>query len=430
MASPSNILQQVITFNESNLALMQNLFAFISTSNKKFQRFNDDVPKNLGDTVSFDLPPRFTTTNSLVVSFQPAVQRVQQLTVSQQASTAYEFTAQQFIFNVRDYMDVFGRAAVAELGSKVEANIAGNAETAPFRFYGDGITSISSYLQLAQALAFHRNFGAAKTATKGYLSDLAYPPIVNSGLNQFSLERGNKEAMSWEIGRFSNCEWYQSNLLPTHVAGTEGNQHSVLTVVSTVQDSFGNYVQITFSGTNAASDASSVLKYDSFQFSDGVAGQPNLRFLTFIGQSVSQSPVQFSAAADAASTSGSQVTVTLNPPLNAVVAQGQNPVIPPSNPSQNAQYINNAIVPGMKVTVLPSHRCGLIISGDPLFVAMPKLPDEVPYPTSAMTDPDSGCSLRQYYGSLFGQNQRGMVHDVIWGSCLVPEYSLKVALPL
>lgn len=43
-----NILQQVITYNESNLALLLNMFAFISTSNKKFQRFNDDIPKNLG----------------------------------------------------------------------------------------------------------------------------------------------------------------------------------------------------------------------------------------------------------------------------------------------------------------------------------------------------------------------------------------------
>jgi len=84
----------------------------------------------------------------------------------------------------------------------------------------------------------------------------------------------------------------------------------------------------------------------------------------------------------------------------------------------------------MQVTVLPSHRCGLIMSGDPLFLAMPRLPEEVPYPTAATTDPDSGASLRTYYGSLFGQNQRGMVTDVIWGSTLVDEYAMMVALPL
>ena len=176
----TNILQQVITYNESGLALLLNSFAFLSTSNMKFQRFNDDIPKNLGDTVSFDLPPRFTTTASLVVTFQSAVQRVQQLTVDKQASTAYEFTAQQFIFNVRDYMQVFGKSAIAELGTQVESDVASLAETNTFRFYGDGTTPISTYLQLANALAFFRNFGSAKENTKGYLSDLTFPSIINS----------------------------------------------------------------------------------------------------------------------------------------------------------------------------------------------------------------------------------------------------------
>jgi hypothetical protein len=415
MPAPTNILQQVITYNRSNLALLLNTFAFISTSNKKFQRFNDDIPKNLGDTVSFDLPPRFTTTNSLVVSFQSAVQRVQQLTVNQQASTAYEFTAQQFIFNVRDYMEVFGKSAIAEIGTKVESNVSQLAETNTFRFYGDGITPISTYLQLANALAFFRNFGAAKDNTRGYLSDLTFPQIVNSGLNQFTIDKNNREMMSWEIGKFSNCDWYQSNLLKTHTAGTEGNAGSVLTVVSTVTNADGGVIQITFSGTSAASDANSIKAYDKFQFSDGVSGQANLRFLTFIGHEPSQCPVQFRATADAGSTGGSQVTVDIYPALQATAGQNQN--------------ITSPILPGMQVTVLPNHRCGLIMAGNPLYLAMPKLPEEVPYPTSVQQDPDSGASIRQYYGSLFGQNQRGMVHDVIWGSTLVDEYGLMVALP-
>jgi hypothetical protein len=412
---PTNILQQVITYNESNLALLLNSFAFISTSNKKFQRFNDDIPKNLGDTVSFDLPPRFTTTNSLVVSFQSAEQRVQQLTVNKQASTAYEFTAQQFIFNVRDYMNVFGKSAIAEIGTQVETDIAALAETNTFRFYGDGITPISTYLQLANSLAFFRNFGAAKDNTMGYLSDLTFPQVVNSGLNQFTIDKNNREMMSWEIGKFSNCDWYQSNLLKTHDAGTEGNAGTTLTVVSVVTNADGGVTQITFSGTSAASDADSIKAYDKFQFSDGVAGRTDLRFRTFIGHVVSQSPVQFRATADAASTAGSQVTVDIFPALQATAGKNQN--------------INTPIVAGMQVTVLPDHRCGLIMAGNPLFLAMPKLPDEVPYPTSVQQDPDSGASIRQYYGSLFGQNQRGMVHDVIWGKTLVDEYAMMVALP-
>lgn len=414
MATSDNILQQVITYQEGMLAFLTNYGCFVNTSNTRFKNF-DRITANLGDTVSFDLPPRFTTTNSLVVSFQGAEQRVHNLTVDQAASTAIEFSAQQFIFNVRDYMEKFGRAAVAEIATQVESNIALNAETGPYRFYGNGTTAINSYLQLASALAQFRTFGAVQTQTKGYLLDTAIPDIVNSGLAQFAPNRNNETANSWELSDFSNCMWYQSNLLPLHVAGTEGQQASTLTVVSTTTNADGAVTSITFSGTDAASDADSVKQYDSFQFADGVSGFQNLRFLTFVGHKVSQAPVQFQATADAASTGASQVTVSINPPLQAASGKNQN--------------INTPIVAGMQCTVLPNHRCGLITSGNPLFLAMPSLPNTTPFPSSSKSDPDTGVSLRAYYGEQFGQNARGLVTDVIWGSTLVPEYSMKIAFP-
>jgi hypothetical protein len=411
----ANIFQDVQTYNDSDLALLVNSFAFLNLSNSKFKDF-DKIEKQLGSTVTFDQPPRFTTTGSLVVSFQDVEQLTNSLTVNNAESVAYNFTAQQFIFNARDYMEKFGKSAMAELGTKVEANIAQVCERETFRFYGDGVTPISSYSQLANALALFRNFGAAKDNTVGILDDLSFPRVVNSGLNQFALERNNKEAMSWEIGRFSNCDWYQSNLLPTHTAGSEGINGSTLTVVSTTTNSAGAVTSITFSGTNGASDADSVKAYDKFQFSDGVSGQTDLRFLTYIGHEQSQNPVQFRATADAASTGASQVTVSIYPALQATAGKDQN--------------INTAIVAGMQCTVLPSHRCGLIMAGNPLYMAMPRLPEETPFPTARSTDPVSGCSLRTYFGSQFGQNSRGMVHDVIWGKKLVDEYAMMVALPL
>ena len=415
----NNILQQVTTYNDSGLALLLNSFAFISKANMRYRNF-DRIDKNLGDSVDFDLRPRMTTTDSLVVTFQPAVQRVQTLVVNKEASTAYDFTAQQFIFNVRDYMDKFGESAVAELGTQVESEVAALAESNTFRIFGDGVNQISTYLQLATALAFFRNFGAAKDKTCGFLSNLTYPAIINSGLNQFTPERGNREANSWEIGNFSRADWYESNLLKTHTSGTEGNQGTALgtplTVVSTTQNSQGGVVSITFSGTVAPNDPDSIKQFDKFQFSDGVAGQENIRFLTFIGHKPSESPVQFRSTADATSTGGSEVTVEISPPLQATAG--------------NTQNLTRAIVAGMEVTVIPSHRCGLIMSGDPLFLAMPRLPEEVPYPTSVAMDPDSGASIRQYYGSRFGENQRGMIHDLIHGETLVDENAMMIALPL
>ncbi len=417
MSMPTNILQQVQTYNMSGLAFLQNFACFINTSNKKFKDFNKNIPANLGDTVNFELPPRMTTNNSLVAVFQGADQRIQSLVCDQAQSVAYAFTAQQFIFNVEDYMERFGKSAIVRLGMKVESDVASVCEKYPYRFYGDGVTAIDSYQKLAQALANFRNFGSVlNNMAECYIQDTAVPAIIASGLSQFALNRNNEDAMSWELGDFANANWYQSNLLPVHIAGSEGAAATTLTVVSTTLNAEGAVTAITFSGASAASDLNSVKKYDSFQFQDGVSGQPNLRFLNFTSYTVTSLPLQFIATADAASTAGSQVTVSINPPLQVQ--------------QTNSQNINYPIVAGMQVKVLPSHRCGVITSGKPLYLAMPMLPEEVPFPTSSLTDPDTGASIRQYYGSLFGQNQRGMIHDTIYGYTLVPEYSMKLVFPL
>lgn len=412
MAVPNNILQQVQTYQMSNLAYLQNLNCFVATANTKFKNF-EKLTANLGDTVTFDLPPRFTTAASLVATFQSADQRVENLTVDKAINVSYAFTAQQFIFNVEDYSKNFGKSAVMEMSAEIEADIATVCVEAPYRFYGDGVTPINSYGQLAAALAMYRNYGAAKDNTKFYLSDIAQSAIVNTGLNQFALDRNNKSANSWDVGDFDRAAFYVSNLLPVHTAGTIGEDGTVLTVVSVVKDANDAVIQIVFSG--AGTDADAVKEFDKFQFSDGVSGQPNLRYLTFIGHKVSSNPVQFRATADAASSAGN-VTVDVYPPLKAS--------------SGSTRNLNFEIAAGMQVTALPSHRAGMITAGNPLFLGMPMLPEEVPFPTGNEVDPDTGVSLRMYYGSLFGQNQRGMIHDAIWGKKAVPEYVMSVIFPL
>ena len=92
--------------------------------------------------------------------------------------------------------------------------------------------------------------------------------------------------------------------------------------------------------------------------------------------------------------------------------------------------MNNNIVAGMKVRVMPSHRAGGIISDNALYIAMPRLPDQDPFKSSAEYDAETGVSMRFSYGSKFGENQKGIIYDCLWGSTLVPEYSSRILLPL
>ena len=431
---PNNILQQVQTYQRSSLALLLNLCCHISTANTKFKDF-DKIQANLGSTVTFDLPPRFTTTAGLVASFEPAVQRVLQLVADQSNNTSFAVSAQQRIFNLEkgeeDYMRVFGKSAIAELANLVEQNIAlnwasgvvsqldgtTNTFSGPFRFFGDGSTAITSYQQLAQANMFFKNFGAVAEGMKVYLPDTVIPAIVGNGLNQFVPERNDEIAMSWQVGSFGTprIEYYQSNLMPIHVSGNTGVNAQTLTVISTNDPTGQNVTQITCSGAST-SDANAVFAGDMFQFKDGVSGQPNMRYLTFIGHAQSANPVQFRATAAAASNASGNVTISITPGLNWAGGANQN--------------LNNAIVAGMQLLTFPSHRCGGILGGEALFMAMPQLPEQSPYDTANEYDPDTGAALRLTYGSLFGQNQTGMIYDEVHGSVIVPEYSMRFLVPL
>ena len=431
---PNNILQTVQTYQRSSLGYLLNLCCFVSTANTKFKDF-DKIQANLGSTVTFDLPPRFTTTQGLVASFEPAVQRVLQLVCDQSANTSFAVTSQQRIFNLEkgeeDYMRIFGKSAMIELANQIEANIAlntisgvtsgltgtVNTFSGPFRFFGDGSTAITSYQQLAQAIMFFKNFGSVAEGIKFYLPDTVIPAIVGNGLNQFVPRRNDDIAMSWEVGDFGSplVHYYQSNLLPIHVSGNTGVNAQTLTVVSTNDPTGQNVTQITVSGATA-SDANAVFQGDMFQFKDGVSGQPNMRYLTFVGHSPSANPVQFSATANAAANGSGIVTITLNNPLNWAGGANQN--------------LNNPIVAGMQLLTFPSHRAGGICGGDAFFMAMPQLPEQSPYDTANEYDPETGVSLRLTYGSLFGQNQTGMIYDNTWGSVFVPEYWMRLMVPL
>ena len=443
MTLPNNALQMVQTYQKSGLAYLENLNCFISTANTKFKNFNN-ITANLGSSVSFDMPPRFSTSAGLVAAFQSADQRELTLTCDQAANTSYAFTSQDRMFNVdksdpESYLPEFVKSAMKELSAAVELNLALNAnssvpvytvsngasvatgalhtESGPYRFFGNGVDPINSYKQLARMISNYKDFGAPTNDLTVYLPTSVVPDIIGDGLGQFAPRRNNELAMSWEIGSFGSPEvkYCESNLLPIHFAGNVGNADEVLTVASTNDATGAHITEITFSGATA-SDAGAIKSGDLFQFQDGVSGQVNVRLRTFVGHNVSSQPVQFCATADAASDGSGNVTISFKPALQSTAGADQN--------------ISSNIVAGMQVKALPDHACGLVVGGNSMFLAMPRLPDQRPFDTSSEYDSDTGVSMRMYYGSMFGQNQSGYINDCAWGSVVPPDYCMRIAFPI
>jgi hypothetical protein len=420
--TPENILRQVQTYQKAELAYLQNLYCFITLANKKFKNFQDEIAQ-LGQTVTIQLPFRSHTTNSLNVTFEGIEMRYQPLVCDQPISSAQAFTNEDFIFTVEDYMKEIGMSAVSELGSQIEQNVALNAVSHTYRFYGNGVDPINSFGQVMNSLARYRNYGTARTNTNYILPDVNVPDIVSSGLNQFVLKRNEDLANSWELGTYSNCKFVQSNLLPIHQAGTIGDSNLgshptpiTLTVISTNDPTGAAITQITCVSSGAANDPNAIKKDDLLQFSDGVSGQPNLRYLTFIGHAPSAVPVQIRATADAGTDGSKHITINITPTLDC-------------QPDKN-QNLSYNIVAGMVLTAIPTHRAGLVLDTDALFLAMPRLPTMTPFPTANETDADSGTTVRVYHGSLLGQDFIGLIHDAIWGSTLIDEYAMRVCFPV
>lgn len=438
MATTDNILQTVQTYQRSLLARLQNLNCFIASANTRFKDF-ENFKGNLGDTVTYDTPPQMISNDGLVVTtFSTVEQLKRSITVNKSRNVNFAFNAQQLIFNIDNtgYRDEFEKSAIKELGSYIEQDVASVIPSNTYRFYNPGVTGtgpykvspVSSFTTLSDIRSVFDEYGADPIDYKMYLPNRAIPQIIGSGLNQFALDRNNRIAMSWEVGEFQDMMTYRSNLLPLHVSGTTGNSQQVLTVVSVTRQADGGITSIVFSGATI-SDANAVKAYDVFQFNPTAAGL-QVNFLSYSGHANINLPLQFEATADAAGVAVTgNVTISVSPVIYDVTAVTGNPLIA-NKQNTNFDFSAGAISAGITALGLPSHRCGLLTSGNPLYIAMPKLPDMDPFKTASESDPDTGVSLRLYTGAGFGTNTYGSILDCLWGKDLEPTHSMRIPFPV
>lgn len=419
MSSPANILQQVQTYQNHIVAWIENMNCFVANANTKFERFNETVINNLGATVTWTRQPRYTFQPGLVVDFQATTQLVQSLTIDQSGNVGIAFNSPEMIFNVEpeDFIKQFAHSALIEATTNIEAQVAENVCTNSnvYRFYTTGgdttPAAINSYQQLAQALTQFRNFGAAMDTTKVFISDLIQYAVVGSGLSQFVLPRNEESYKVWELGDYSRASFYVSNMLPIWTSGLAGNNGETLTFVSI--NAAGT--QITFH-TDGSAETQCLKQGDLLQFASP-ADNP-LTFRTYVGHRICANPVQCVITADADSTGLGPVTV---------VADVYPALLSAAGPNQN---LSRALTTSDTATVVPNHKRGLIYSADAMYLGMPRLPDQYPYPTGNEADPDTGVSMRLTQGVKVFENQLGLALDCIWGSTIIPENAMLLVFPL
>ena len=407
MTAPASNLIQVQRYLDANLGMFVNQSCAFDPriSNMKFKNFENEVGQ-LGASVLIEKPFRARAGDGLVITEQGVEMRSQTLVTDKAKHVARAFNTEDFVYTVEQYMDKIGMSAMRELGSVVEADVFSGLLSSGYRFYGDGNTAFNSPNQMALALAYFRDYGSVNSDFVGIIDGITEASLIGGGATQFALNRNNEELNSWELGPFSGCNWFRSNELPIHTAGTCGQ----------------NGTQITFASINAAGDeitfSGAGTETGFFKEGDLLWFDTNVKFLKFVGHTPSQSDVQVRITEDADS-SGGNVTAKIYPALK-YDATG----------FDTEANLSRALTTSDTAKVANSHRRAVIMSGKPLMIAMPKLPDESPYVTAYATDNETGVSLRMYQGAKYGQNSRGMVHDVLYGYEFIHEQIFFLCIPL
>ena len=410
-----NNLIDVATYADRATPFLANTNPWLGASNSKYNGISG-IPGQLGATALIKLPIQTTVTRSLKFNTQGWNQQYKSISVDKQYSDSMAVSTSQYIFNVEEFLNDTARPMISNIGTTIGSDASQLAISNTYRFFGSTSIPFSSQNDLGRAVAAFRNYGAAPMGTKGFLYDNTVAEIIAGQSNAFTPNLNDEYVNSWELGKFAQTDWMSTNIMATHLAGTEGNAGTTLTVVSTTVDADNRVTAITFSGTDSPMDANSIKKWDKLYFIP-VAGKTTPYYKVYNGDVVSGNVVQMRAEADAESTAGSQVTVNIYPPLSA--SNGAYP----SN-------INTPIVPGMQVKVLADHKAGLLYSGDALYVAVPPLPDQDPFDSKVSTDPDSGLSLMFSRGWMLGQAEFIFGYSCVAGYTLVDQMAMCLVQPV
>lgn len=428
--SVNNIFQNVQLWRVLDAAesgWLLNSHWYVSHTNRKFDGFDKDFKGyNLGSVITFDRIPSTITTRSLTPVATPMEAPKLSLAIDNFSSNTLSFSTFESIFYpidvvnsltsedlddsfIDNYLKKQLPSGSLSILTDVEKDIATKYSDNCYRFYGSPIANgingaglINTFTELATATTRFRLTGVTQGANiEAVLPEGVENAIIGSGLSQFALRRNDDLAESWFLGMYKNVEYGFSNLCPLHYSGNVGNNDTVLTVVSTNDNTGANITQITCTSAGAPNDPDAVKANDFFEFLNGVGGLPNVQRVTFLGKYPQPVPTQFRVSVDAA-TSGGTIVLNLKEPLRAI---GLN------------KNISTNIVAGMQLRALRDHRIGLMISGNPLYFAMPsKYPDGIQFPTHTWDTKDTEISLYRSIGRDWNTQQSQVFTQAIWGA--------------
>lgn len=386
------------------LAMFANNAPFVMTASRVY---NDDFTSTgykIGDTLQVRRQNHFIVGDGSVATPQSIIETVENIVVAHQYHAMIAYTVKDLSLRIQDFSRMFIQPAIQEIITQMEIDIAAQAEQELYFFTGTAGTPINSFVTVDTA--------GAKLLEQGVnIADNAYLAMtVRDGsslkgalLNNFTPVFNEDIVKNSAIGHLSYFDMFQSQNIVRHIAGagprlTPGD---TLTVNGAVAS--GN--TIVLAGATAGVT-------DYFVAGD-VISIAGVQSVNPIGRNATGQNMQFVIQANANSSGGGAVTITVAPSIISDTA----------NPNRN---VSNAVPNGAAVTMIGSHNVNVAYPERGIDIVCPPLYKlEVPYASIAI-DPETGLSLAVTQIGDVQAYQNYMRIDILCGFKWHPQYAVRV----
>lgn len=390
---------------KNSLAMFANNAPFVMTASRIYEDEFQNTGYKIGDTLRIRRQNHFIVGDGSTATPQDIIEDVESLVVNHQYNTMIAYTIKDLSLRIDDFNRLFIQPAIQEIITKMEKDIAAQAETQLNYFVGTPGTRINSYdsVDLAGAKLLEQGVNIADNA---YLAMSVRDGSVLKGalLNQFTPAYNDDIVKTSALGHLSYFDVFQSQNIVNHVAGV-GPRTRIGTDTLVVNGAVASGNTIAISGAQA--------NITNYFVAGDVISIGGVQSVNPVGRQATGQDMQFVITANANSDGSGNITVTVSPTI----------ISDTNNPRRN---VSNAIPTNAPVTMYNSHNVNVAYTRRSLDIVCPPLYKlQTPY-VSIATDSETGLSLAVTQQGDITTYQNYMRIDVLCGFKWHPEYAVRV----
>lgn len=386
------------------LAMFANNSPFVMTGSRIYQEDFVNSGYKIGDTLSVRRQNHFLVGDGSTATPQSIIETVEDIVIAHQYHALIAYTIQDLSLRIEDFSRLFIAPAIQEIVTQMEKDIAAQAELQLNYFTGSAGTAINSYTTVDTAGAKLLEQGV-NIASDAYMAMTVRDGSALKGalLSNFTPVFNEDIVRQSAIGHLSYFDVYQSQNIKRHTAGAGPRLNSGDSL--TVNGAVSSGSSIVLAGATGGVT-------DYFVAGD-VISIAGVESVNPVGRASTGQNMQFVITANASSSGGGAVTISVSPSI----------ISDTSNPNRN---VSNAVPNSAAVTVVGSHNVNVAYPMRGLDIVCPPLYKlQVPY-SSVAIDEETGLSLAvTQTGDILGY-QNYMRLDLLCGFKWHPEYCVRV----